>query len=673
MTPGLGTQATTPSILIVDDTPANLGVVVESLTDRGFTVLVAQDGLETLERAQFSRPDLILLDVKMPGIDGFETCRRLKRQEDTRDIPVIFMTALNSTEDLIEGFSAGGIDYVTKPVQIGEMLARVNTHLSLRAMHKEVVERNLQLSKEIATREQVEAALRRAQDELETRVAQRTRELAHTNMMLEMEIIERKRAEAALKASEAEFRSIVQSSPVPLVITSIAQGHVLYANHLFVELCGLDPNQVAGMDIRRIYADPRDRDILLERLERDGELKLPDTELCFVRPDGSSFWAWISARVGMFANAPAIYAGLYDATERRRVADKLRASEASLANAQRLAHLGDWEWMVDSGTMHWSDEVYRVLGLHPGECRPSPKTFLRAVHPEDRAAVEQALRELRDTRGPYSIDHRIVMADGSERILQFQAQIKTGGSGPPAGMVGTIQDITERKRIEHELLASREQLRQLSAYSEAVREEERKRIALEIHDELGQLLTALKMDVSLLRMQLDAQSPVLPKILEMRELVEKTISMVRNVANHLRPAALNFGIVSALDWLAEDFSRRNGIPCLLDVRGPEPNLPEPMATAVFRIVQESLTNVSRHADAASVEVVLDRSGTGLDLRVSDDGRGFQPVAARQGYSYGLLGMRERANLIGASLHIDSTPDKGTVVSIHVPLDHEPPL
>jgi signal transduction histidine kinase len=236
------------------------------------------------------------------------------------------------------------------------------------------------------------------------------------------------------------------------------------------------------------------------------------------------------------------------------------------------------------------------------------------------------------------------------------------------GIVGTVQDITERKRTEEELLASREQLRELSAYLEAIREEERRRIALEIHDELGQLLTALKMDVALLKMRVVADAEATRKIDDIRELVEKTIWMVRNVASHLRPAALNFGIVSALEWLAEDFSRRNGMPCQLVVRGGEPSLADAHATAVFRIVQESLTNVSRHAGASRVAVTLVSTDLALDLRVSDDGQGFDLDSAQGGYSYGLLGMSERARLIGGTLQIDSAPGAGTMVSINLPLD-----
>ena len=119
-----------PTILIADDTPANFGVVVDSLVNRGYRVLVALDGEEALERALFSQPDLILLDVTMPGINGFETCRRLKADERTRDIAVIFMTSLTGSEDMIEGFSAGGVDYVTKPIAVEEMLARIRVHLA---------------------------------------------------------------------------------------------------------------------------------------------------------------------------------------------------------------------------------------------------------------------------------------------------------------------------------------------------------------------------------------------------------------------------------------------------------------------------------------------------------------------------------------------------------------
>ncbi|HZW25630.1 MAG TPA: EAL domain-containing protein [Gallionella sp.] len=151
------------TILIVDDTPANLGVVVDSLEEGRFRVLIARDGAEALQRAAFVKPDIILLDVMMPGMDGFEVCRRLKAQESTRDIPVLFMTALTEIRDKLAGFEAGGVDYVTKPVQIDEVMARVNTHINLRNMRRQVESQNL--------------LLRSYRESLEHLVAERTRQL----------------------------------------------------------------------------------------------------------------------------------------------------------------------------------------------------------------------------------------------------------------------------------------------------------------------------------------------------------------------------------------------------------------------------------------------------------------------------------------------------------------
>ena len=148
------------TILIVDDTPANVGLLVDYLEDNGFRVVVAQDGVEGLKRAEFARPDLILLDVMMPGMDGFETCRRLKADDKTRDIPVIFMTALTEAGEKVNAFGVGAVDYVTKPFQIEEVLARVKTHLSLRDMRLQLEKQNAQLQQEVNVRLQTERALR---------------------------------------------------------------------------------------------------------------------------------------------------------------------------------------------------------------------------------------------------------------------------------------------------------------------------------------------------------------------------------------------------------------------------------------------------------------------------------------------------------------------------------
>jgi two-component system sensor histidine kinase/response regulator len=168
-------NAYSPStVLIVDDTPANVRVLAEYLDGHGFTVTVAQDGEEGLERARFGRPDLILLDAMMPGWDGFETCRRLKAEPATSSIPVIFMTALSDIGDKVRAYQAGGVDYITKPFHAEEVLARINTHLSLRNMQRQLQEQNEALQREVQERQLAEQVL-----------AERSRELARSNAELE--------------------------------------------------------------------------------------------------------------------------------------------------------------------------------------------------------------------------------------------------------------------------------------------------------------------------------------------------------------------------------------------------------------------------------------------------------------------------------------------------------
>ncbi|SFN35719.1 His Kinase A (phospho-acceptor) domain-containing protein [Formivibrio citricus] len=156
------------TILVIDDVPANIGILVDYLEEHGFRVLVAQDGEEGFQRAAFARPNLILLDAMMPGIDGFETCRRLKTTPETSDIPVIFMTALTDVHDKMAGFGAGAVDYVTKPFETAEVLVRINTHLALQTMHAQLETQNRQLQYAVAEHQKAENDLRQALDEINT-------------------------------------------------------------------------------------------------------------------------------------------------------------------------------------------------------------------------------------------------------------------------------------------------------------------------------------------------------------------------------------------------------------------------------------------------------------------------------------------------------------------------
>jgi len=164
-------DAPATALLVIDDEIADMGLILDSLAQRGFTILTAHDGASGLERAQYAQPDLILLDVAMPGMDGFDTCRRLKAAEQTRAIPVMFMTALADTAEKVTGFAVGGVDYITKPVQEAEVLARVQTHVALHTLQRQLAAQNAQLRQEIAERQRVEAEHERLIGQLQEALA----------------------------------------------------------------------------------------------------------------------------------------------------------------------------------------------------------------------------------------------------------------------------------------------------------------------------------------------------------------------------------------------------------------------------------------------------------------------------------------------------------------------
>lgn len=226
----------------------------------------------------------------------------------------------------------------------------------------------------------------------------------------------------------------------------------------------------------------------------------------------------------------------------------------------------------------------------------------------------------------------------------------------------------ERVLVEQELRGRDAAMREFAAHVERMREEDRKYIAREIHDELGQLLAALHLEISLLKSEEDDRSVRLRMIRRnMAELVDRADQSVRGIAEHLRPASLELGIISAIRKLAAEFRKHSGVNCRLGVMVPQVDLDEDQTVAIFRIVQESLTNVVRHAEASRVEIVLSRSGGDLVIEIRDDGKGFDLADMPKRRSFGLLGMRERAAVAGGAIDIASTPHEGTVVCVRIPM------
>ncbi len=232
-----------------------------------------------------------------------------------------------------------------------------------------------------------------------------------------------------------------------------------------------------------------------------------------------------------------------------------------------------------------------------------------------------------------------------------------------------VTDITERKQTEERLRASRKQLRSLSAHLESVREEERKNMAREIHDELGQTLTALKIDLSWLTKRVPKeQGLLLEKTKSMYELVDMAIQTVKRISAELRPGILDdLGIAAALEWQASEFEKLTEIKCAFSSNPKDIVVDPDRSTAVFRIFQEALTNVARHANATKVKASLKEEAGKIVLRVRDNGKGIEKKQISAPEAFGLIGMRERVRFWGGEVKISGTPGRGTIVAVSIRL------
>jgi signal transduction histidine kinase len=234
----------------------------------------------------------------------------------------------------------------------------------------------------------------------------------------------------------------------------------------------------------------------------------------------------------------------------------------------------------------------------------------------------------------------------------------------------TLIDITDRKKAEVEFKRSYKQLQALTEYLHQVRENERTLIAREIHDQIGQVLTALKFDISWIKSKLPKKNHSLAeKIISMNELIEKAIKTTKEISAELRPSILDdFGLEAALEWYSDEFQNRTGIICEIKTDFKQLKLDKNRSTAIFRIFQESLTNIARHANATKVKVNVKAMKNNLELKIIDNGKGITEEQINDSHSLGLIGMRERLMLLKGKLKISGVTNKGTTVVATIPLE-----
>ncbi|MBW0237086.1 PAS domain S-box protein [Pseudomonas sp. D1HM] len=483
------------------------------------------------------------------------------------------------------------------------------------------------------------------------------------------------REDIALRAASAEALRLTQfsidQSPMGILWVNW-DSHVRYANRAAEDMLGYTPGAVLERPLSDFEPGlSMDRWLSLWRRARASEEGVQRIETHCVRADGSQFPADVTLSFLRFQEAEYLVVYLNDLTERRRVQAALQESDARLqgiaANVPGLVFRLERSLLTGELDFPYISEGSESLaGFSPATLRQREVGLRSLVHPDDKADYHRVQDIALDSDSDWSWQGRILTSQGQQRWAEIKAITRRLKDGTVV-WDGIVWDISESKRIELALDSSRGQLRELSAHLESVREEEKARIAREVHDELGQMLTVLKLETSMCELAYADLDPGLRERLNsMKKLIAQLFQLVRDVATALRPPILDAGICSAIEWQARRFEARTQIPCLVQVPEHLPPLSAAKEVGLFRILQEALTNVIRHAQAQTVELTLSVQGKELCLSISDDGQGFEPSAGRPA-SFGLVGMRERVLMLGGTLSLQSEPGAGTTLSVRVPL------
>jgi PAS domain S-box-containing protein len=360
-----------------------------------------------------------------------------------------------------------------------------------------------------------------------------------------------------------------------------------------------------------------------------------------------------------------------DIAAREQAEQALQHTQSILMNAQKVAHVGSWVFNASTSELECSDEFFRICGLKPQSVKPTIDFVLGIVHPDDLGKAKKAIAATLRNGNEYRVEKRIVRPDGSIRHVASRGELLVNEAQGQLAFVGSFLDVTEQKETEVALRKSQEKLRELAAYLEQVREDERKRIAREIHDEFGALLTGIKAHLSV-AIDTAAAAGARPDTLlvDAAQLADVATEAVRRVVADLRPSVLDqLGVWSAIEWYVSRIEERARLSCecVIEARVAAMELSPDHSTMVFRVVQEALTNVVRHADASHVTVRAMRREDAIVVVIEDDGKGIDIGSVLDSQSWGIVGMHERVRYFGGELTITGTAGHGTQIALRLPL------
>jgi PAS domain S-box-containing protein len=732
-------------ILIVDDELPNLKLLTEFLGQAGYRVRSTEKPQLAIDSALAKPPTLILLDVKMPELDGFEVCKRLKQDERTRKVPVIFISALQDVQDRVRGFEAGGVDFISKPFQKEEVLARVRTHTELRSMQLNLESMIAKRTAEIIEREQrFQATFEQAavgiahvspegrflrinkkicdivgysedemlaltfQDithpddldvdleyvrqvldrEIETysmdkRYYRKDGSTVWVNLTVSLlldrgrspdyfvsvvkDISERKQAEEDLRQSHHFLEHLTVAVPDAIISIKMPERTINWANDSF-NVLGYEPEEYIGQSTKKYYANPEDYDAV-GRLQQAAIRKGDDvirSEVMALRKDGRVIPAELTATFYREEGKLSLITALVrDISERKQAEEKLAKSEKKYRSLVDNSIVGVFTSAIDGRLIFVNDAMAQMLDFDSPEQMIAHGSFERWSDPKDR---ERMLVELQKHGRVTNFEAETITHDNRHLHVLFSA--KQIGEN----IFGMMMDITERKQAEQKIIDYQQRLKALASQLTIAEDKERRAIAADLHDQVGQSLALVRIQLASAR-KFTSDSKLADKLDDISDTLLKCIKDTKQLLFELSsPTMHKMGLSSAIsEWLEVQIEGKHDLKTEFINNIPDnrrKKLDSDVRTILFRNARELVINVIKHARANKVSVRLENRSPSIRIIVEDDGIGFDPRVVTQAGSktggFGLFSVKELMSDLGGSLRIVSERGKGCTAILSAP-------
>jgi len=484
------------------------------------------------------------------------------------------------------------------------------------------------------------------------------------------DITDRKNAEEALKDSEERYKGLFLHAPVGIITIDLL-GNPINANRKFLEILG-SPSSSETSKINILKYKP----LIEAGFVSDFQKCIKTCKIQRNERFYTSYWkkeVYLRYIITPIQDENGDIIGvqclLEDITQRKLAEEALRDSEYQLRESQKVAKLGSYVLNIMEGTWKSSPILDKVFGIDR-KYKTDISGWLQIVHPEDLAMMQDYFtNNVLTNHEFFNKEYRILrINDGQMRWVHGLGELEFGDNGDPIKMIGTIQDITERKKVEELLKHSEEQLRQLTIYMDTKTEEEKKRIARDIHDGLGQLLTGLKMDLQWIAKKWPQESELLKnKFISMNSIIDTGVKEVQKLSIQLRPKMLDeLGLLETIQLETKQFEERTGIDCIIHFKPAEFEVEYDRSSTIYRVVMELLTNIYRHAKASKVTIHIEMKKDKYLLTVYDNGVGITQDQIDNSFSFGRISIIERINVWNGSVKFTGKENIGTTVRITIP-------